>query len=123
MEKQLILTSASICWQQLMQTTRTNIIASWGISKKWAVELNGMGALAMKVNGFNFRGWVYAALNRADDLYEIWTSKDLLKDPVKVKGGIFFDALGQELDSIIETDDDGTPEYHAKVDAWLRTII
>lgn len=77
-----------------LHTTPIDIINSWGISKRYATQIvknvNGenftMAALVMQVNGFQFQGKVYIAL----------------------------DELGDVLDLMIETGDMTKEEYQAK---------
>lgn len=67
-------------FSQLLHTTSIDVINSWGISKMYATQIvknvNGenftMAALVMQVNGFQFQGEVYIALDEGSDYYRIY---------------------------------------------------
>ena len=67
-----------------LHTTPIDVINSWGISKMYATQIvknvNGedftMAALVMQVNGFQFQGKVYIALDEGSDYYRIYGEKD-----------------------------------------------
>ena len=71
-------------FSQLLHTTSIDVINSWGISKMYATQIvknvNGedftMAALVMQVNGFQFQGKVYIALDEGTDYYRIYGEKD-----------------------------------------------
>ena len=71
-------------FSQLLHTTSIDVINSWGISKMYATQIvknvNGedftMAALVMQVNGFQFQGKVYIALDEGSDYYRIYGEKD-----------------------------------------------
>ena len=50
-----------------------NVMFSWGVSKMCAIYYEEMPTLAMKVQGFLHRGWVYVSYNGGEDLYEVRT--------------------------------------------------
>ena len=72
-----------------------------------------MAALVMQVNGFQFRGKVYSALDEDSDYYRIYGDKDGM--PKEYHLDIAFDELGDVLDSMIETGGMTKEEYQAKV--------
>ena len=71
-------------FSQLLHTTSIDVINSWGISKMYATQIvknvNGedftMAALVMQVDGFQFQGKVYIALDEGSDYYRIYGEKD-----------------------------------------------
>ena len=71
-------------FSQLLHTTSIDVINSWGISKMYATQIvknvNGedftMAALVMQVNGFQFQGKVYIALDEGSDYYRIYGEKN-----------------------------------------------
>lgn len=75
--------------QQLAGTTATSVFCSWGVSQMYATQIvmpvNGMdfsmAALVMEVNGFNFKGKLYVALDEGSDYYRIYCEKNgILKE-------------------------------------------
>lgn len=95
--------------QFFLHTTPIDIINSWGISKMYATQIvknvNGenftMAALVMQVNGFQFQGKVYIALDKGSDYYRIFGEKD--GTTKEYHHNIAFDELGDVLDLMIET--------------------
>ena len=59
-----------------------------------------MAALVMQVNGFQFQGKIYIALDEGSDYYRIYGEKD---GTTKEYIMIAFDELGDVIDSMIET--------------------
>ena len=83
-----MVTFLSLTRQFFLHTTPIDIINSWGFSKMYATQIiknvNGedftMAALVMQVNGFQFQGKVYIALDEGTDYYRIlwrkgWNNK------------------------------------------------
>ena len=104
-----------------LHTTPIDVINSWGISKMYATQIaknvNGedftMAALVMQVNGFQFQGKIYIALDEGSDYYRIYGEKD--GTTKEYHHDIAFDELGDILDSMIETGGMTKEEYQAKV--------
>ena len=77
-----------------LHTTPIDIINSWGISKMYATQIvknvNSedftMAALVMQVNGFQFQGKVYIALDEGSDYYR-FLQAFARTDAVQCKGG------------------------------------
>ena len=80
-----------------------------------------MAALVMQVNGFQFHGKIYIALDEGSDYYRIYGEKD--GTTKEYHHDIAFDELGDVLDSMIETGGMTKEEYQAKVKdfAWLKS--
>lgn len=103
-------------------------INSWGISKMYATQIvknvNGedftMAALVMQVNGFQFQGEVYIALDEGSDYYRIYGEKD--GTTKEYHHDIAFDELGDVLDSMIETGGMTKEEYQAKVKDFVCSL-
>ena len=72
-----MITFLTLTRQFFLHTAPIDIINSWGISKMYATQIvknvNSedftMAALVMQVNGFQFQGKVYIALNEGSDYY------------------------------------------------------
>lgn len=76
-ENESMVTFLTLTRQFFLHTTPIDIINSWGISKMYATQIvknvNSenftMAALVMQVNGFQFQGKVYIALDEGSDYY------------------------------------------------------
>lgn len=81
------------------------------------MPINGMdfamAALFMEVNGFNFKGKLYVALDEGSDYYRIYIEKDGKLQEEKHDVG--FEELGLILDDLIETGGLSLEEYKKKV--------
>ena len=72
-----MITFLTLTRQFFFHTTSIDIINSWGISKMYATQIvknvNGensiIAALVKQVNGFQFQGKVYIALDEGSDYY------------------------------------------------------
>ena len=115
-------------FSQLLHTTPIDVINSWGISKMYATQIvksvNGedftMAALVMQVNGFQFQGKIYIALDEGSDYYRIYGEKD--GTTKEYHHDIAFDELGDVLDSMIETGGMTKEEYQAKVKDFVCSL-
>ena len=75
-----MVTFLTLTRQFFLHTTPIDVINSWGISKMYATQIvknvNGedftMAALVMQVNGFQFQGKIYIALDEGSDYYRIY---------------------------------------------------
>ena len=99
-----MVTILTLTRQFFLHTTPIDIINSWGISKMYATQIvknvNGenftMAALVMQVNGFQFQGKVYIALDEGSDDYRIYGEKD--GTTKEYHHDIAFDELGDVLE-------------------------
>ena len=111
-----------------LHTTPIDVINSWGISKMYATQIaknvNGedftMAALVMQVNGFQFQGKIYIALDEGSDYYRIYGEKN--GTTKEYHHDIAFDELGDVLDSMIETGGMTKEEYQAKVKDFVCSV-
>ena len=79
-----MVTFLTLTRQFFLHTTPIDVINSWGISKMYATQIvknvNGedftMAALIMQVDGFQFQGKVYIAMDEGTDYYRIYGEKD-----------------------------------------------
>lgn len=79
-----MVTFLTLTRQFFLHTTPIDVINSWGISKMYATQIvknvNGedftMAALVMQVDGVQFQGKVYIALDEGSDYYRIYGEKD-----------------------------------------------
>jgi len=108
-------------WSQLVATTSTDVIGSWGLSALSATQIckkiNGydlaMAALIMTVEGFAFQGQVYIALDEGSDYYRIYFKNGT--DLQEQRADIAFEELGSTLDSLIETGGLSEEQYKEKI--------
>lgn len=111
-------------FSQILHTTSMDVINSWGISSINATQINiedfAMAALALQVNGFQFQGKVYIALDEGSDYYRIYGEKD--GKTKEYHRDIAFDELGNVLDSMIETGGMTQKEYQEKVKHFIFSL-
>lgn len=79
-----------------------------------------MAALVMQVNGFQFKGTVYVALDEGSDYYRIYGEKDGISK--EYYSDVSFDELGDKLDSMIETGNMTEEEYQQQIDYYLQGL-
>ena len=111
-------------FSQILHTTSMDVINSWGISSINATQINiedfAMAALALQVNGFQFQGKVYIALDEGSDYYRIYGEK--YGKTMEYHRDIAFDELGNVLDSMIETGGMTQEEYQEKVKHFICSL-
>ena len=111
-------------FSQLLHTTSMDVINSWGISSINATQINiedfAMAALALQVNGFQFQGNVYIALDEGSDYYRIYGERNGVTQ--EYHRDIAFDELGNVLDSMIETGGMTQEEYQEKVKHFICSL-
>ena len=108
LDKEHVRSVVNTIFSQLLHTTPIDVINSWGISKMYATQIvkkvNGedftMAALVMQVNGFQFQGTLYIALDEGSDYYRIYGEKD--GTTKEYHHDIAFDELGDVLDSMLK---------------------
>ena len=108
---------AKTAWLQIVASAESMwAVMSWGVSKKQYTEYNGMPALCLRVSGLKHKGWVYVCLDEGADTYEI----HLLDTSRRPKAGtkpiqdVYFDQLGNLIDSLVERGDYSEEEYRQK---------
>lgn len=128
LDKEHVRCVVNTIFSQLLHTTPIDVINSWGISKMHATQVvkkvNGedftMAALVMQVNGFQFQGMLYIALDEGSDYYRIYGEKD--GTTKEYHHHIAFDELGDVLDSMIESGSMTKEEYQEKVRNFVCSL-
>ena len=105
--------TASIIYEQINDCLPLDVIWSWGISQQRAILFKEMPSLALKVNGFQHKGWVIISLNEGIDLYNIYLLNNQFK-VIKTIKDVYCDEL-DILDSLIETGEMNEQEYSERV--------
>ena len=125
LSKEHVRSVVNTIFSQLLHTTSMDVINSWGISKLNATQIVktvndenfAMAALVMQVNGFQFQGNVYIALDEGADYYRIYGEQN--GETKEYHHDIAFDELGGVLDAMIETGSMSQQEYQAKVEEFV----
>lgn len=128
LDKEHVLSVVRTIYAQLIGTTSSDIIGSWGVSKFYATQIVktldevevSMAALVMQVNGFQFRGTVYVALDEGSDYYRIYGEQNGISK--EYYSDVSFDELGDKLDTMIETGNMTEEEYHQQTDYYLQGL-
>ena len=128
LDKDYVRSVVNTIFSQLLHTTPIDVVNSWGISKMYATQIVknvnnedfAMVALVMQVNGFQFQGLVYIALDEGSDYYRVYGEKDGVTK--EYHHDISFDELGSVLDTMIETGGMTKEEYQAKVNDFVCSL-
>lgn len=101
---------------QQIQRNRT-VYWSWGSHNLQRMMHNGMPTLIFLVNGFRHKGYVLISYNYGKDLYEVSIAKkhDGKLNIIDTVEDVYDDMLVDVIDSLVETDNDKSPEYRGKV--------
>ena len=95
-----------------------NVRWSWGAHDFKAEVIKPgqweMAALSFLVQGFNFKGRIWIALNEGSDLYEIYGRKHGSKKMVLLHEDVFCDDLQDILDPLIETGGEKGQAFYGK---------
>ena len=100
MDKDYVMQTANTIAQQLLATTRQNVLFSWGAFYGFRAAIyKDMAALKFKVNGRLFQGDVIIAYNE-NDTYEVYLKNE---DGTRlVKDDVYFDEMSEVIDVAIE---------------------
>lgn len=120
MDEQYVMQIANTIAQQLLATTKQNVLFSWGAFYGFRATIyRDMAALKFRVNGRLFQGDIIIAYNE-NDTYEIY-----LQDKVGtrlVKDDVYFDEMSEVIDVAIERGDNQA-EYEAFCEGERQKIM
>ena len=103
---------------KILQARKT-IIDSWGARLFKALEYRNMPTLQFRVNGFIHKGLVNVCFNGGADMFEIYLTNMKGKEVNSITG-VYFDMLVETIDSMVETKNDKSEEYHKKVNEFVK---
>lgn len=112
---------AAEAWNTMLSIEGIDVVGSWGVSRKYVMEYQGMPSLALMVDATQFAGIVIISLNEGADYYEVRlteTNAHQLDDNIPLKRtvrGIFFEDLGRNVDELIERPQDMSDEEYQQV--------
>jgi len=112
MDKEFIMATAKTIEQQILWSINKWEYLSWGISKKAAVEFDGMATLALRVSGAVHKGWVFISLNEGMDCYEVRLLNVARTKVKRTLEEVYCDNLGEVLDGLIERKTEWTDEQY-----------
>lgn len=120
MDKDYVMQTANTIAQQLLATTRQNVLFSWGAFYGFrATVYKDMAALKFKVNGRLFKGDVIIAYNE-NDTYEVYLKNE---DGTRlVKDDVYFDEMSEVIDVAVERGDNQA-EYYAFCEGERQKIM
>ena len=120
MDKDYVMQTANTIAQQLLATTRQNVLFSWGAFYGFRAAIyKDMAALKFKVNGRLFQGDVIIAYNE-NDTYEIYLKNE--DGSRLVKDDVYFDEMSEVIDIAIERGDNQA-EYDAFCEGERQKIM
>ena len=112
MDKEFIMATAKTIEQQILWSINKFEYLSWGISKKVAIEYEGMATLALRVSGAVHKGWVFISLNEGMDCYEVRLLNVARNKVKRTLEEVYCDNLGKVLDGLIERKTEWTDEQY-----------
>ena len=112
MDKEFIMATAKTIEQQILWSINKWEYLSWGISKKVAIEYEGMATLALRVSGAVHKGWVFISLNEGMDCYEVRLLNVARTKVKRTLEEVYCDNLGEVLDGLIERKSEWTDEQY-----------
>ncbi len=98
--------------QQILWSINKFEYMSWGISKKAAIEYEGMATLALRVSGAVHKGWAFISLNEGKDCYEVRLLNVARTKVKRTLEEVYCDNLGEVLDGLIERKTEWTDEQY-----------
>ena len=120
MDKDYVMQIANTIAQQLLATTRQNVLFSWGAFYGFRATIyRDMAALKFRVDGRLFQGDVIIAYNE-NDTYEVYLKNE---DGVRmVKDDVYFDEMSEVIDVAVERGDNQA-EYEAFCEGERQKIM
>ena len=120
MDEQYVMQIANTIAQQLLATTKQNVLFSWGAFYGFRAAIyKDMAALKFRVNGRLFQGDVIIAYNE-NDTYEIYLQD---KSGTRlVKDDVYFDEMSEVIDVAIERGENKA-EYEAFCEGERQKIM
>lgn len=115
MEQEFVLKIANEINRQIVCGVTTDVILSWGVSKRIATVYNDMAALALRVSGVLHKGWVYVSLDEGRDCYVITLLSADKKTVVAVRDEVYCEELGSVIDNLVERKEEWTDEKYAEL--------
>lgn len=115
MEQRFVLKIANEINRQIRCGVTTDVIMSWGVSKRIATVYNDMATLALRVSGALHKGWVYISLDEDRDVYIVTLLSTDKKNVVSVHDEVYCDDLGSLVDSFVERKMEWTDEEYKKL--------
>ena len=112
MDKEFIMATAKTIEQQILWSINKFEYLSWGISKKAAIEYEGMATLALRVSGAVHKGWAFISLNEGKDCYEVRLLNVARTKVKRTLEEVYCDNLGEVLDGLIERKTEWTDEQY-----------
>lgn len=102
MEQEFVLKIANEINRQIRCSVTTDVVISWGVSKRMAAVYNDMATLALRVSGVLHKGWVYVSLDEGRDVYIVTLLSADKKKVVSVHDEVYCEDLGGLIDSLVE---------------------
>lgn len=115
MEQEFVLKIANEINRQIRCSVTTDVVMSWGVSKRIATVYNDMATLALRVSGVLHKGWVYVSLDEGRDVYIVTLLSADKKNVVSVHDEVYCEYLGGLIDSLVERKMEWTDEECKKL--------
>ncbi len=106
---------AQEAYNQLFMSVESNVVWSWGVSKKSFTFFKDMPTLMLKVNGFIHKGWVFVSLNEASDAYEVRLFDENITNCKAEYAEVYCCDLGKFIDNLVEKPSEMSYEEYAEL--------
>lgn len=115
MEQEFVLNIANEINRQIRCGVTTDVVMSWGVSKRIATVYNNMATLALQVSGVLHKGWVYISLDEGRDVYVVTLLSEDKKKVVSVHDEVYCEDLGSLIDNLVERKTEWTDDEYKKL--------
>lgn len=115
MEKEFVLRIANEISRQIRCGVTTDVVLSWGVSKRTATVYNDRATLALRVSGVLHKGWVYVSLDEGRDCYVVTLLSVDKSRVVQTRDEVYCEELGSVIDCLVERKEEWTDEEYEKL--------
>lgn len=115
MEQEFLMKIANEINRQIRCGVTTDVIMSWGISKRIATVYQDRATLALRVSGVLHTGWVYVSLDEGRDCYVVTLLSADKSKVIKVRDEVYCEELGSVIDNLVERKEGWTDDMYKKL--------
>ena len=115
MEQEFLMKIANEINRQIRCGVTTDVIMSWGVSKRIATVYQDRATLALRVSGVLHKGWVYVSLDEGRDCYVVTLLSADKSKVIKVRDEVYCEELGSAIDNLVERKERWTDDMYKKL--------
>ena len=102
MKQEFLMKIANEINRQIRCGVTTDVVMSWGISKRIATVYQDRSTLDLCVSGVLHKGWVYISLDEGRDCYVVTLLSADKSKVIKVREEVYCEELGSVIDNLVE---------------------